>query len=171
MGTSINLLLPQRSGALLAIARPSSVSAARSTLALPLPSSRMTTEPHSTARLAVGAASPRRRTDCHAPAPPMKASYSLRVLDGSMDEHFQRLMAEGIATHLELPANAAAKALLLNELVRQNVRPAALTGAVGHDVAGSSRLADMDLRRVSVASLPHCTRSASSSTFAPFESG
>lgn len=74
----------------------------------------------------------------------MKASYSLRVLDASMDEHFQRLMAEGIATHLELPASAAAKALLLNKLVRQNVGPAALTGQFGTTWLEVSRLADMD---------------------------
>jgi antitoxin HicB len=44
---------------------------------------------------------------------------------------------------VELPASLATKVLLLNELVRQNVRPAELARRLGHDAAGSEPPTDV----------------------------
>src|SRR5262249_20692052 len=69
-------LLPQRS-AFLASSRPCSVSAAERCFALPTTSSRMTTQPRSTARLIVASASRNRRTGCQSAKLPPVASNSL----------------------------------------------------------------------------------------------
>jgi hypothetical protein len=71
---------------------------------------------------------------------------------------------------VELPASLATKVLLLNELVRQNVRPAELARRLGTTPQEVNRRPTCIMQRASMASERLSTRSASGSTSAPPDS-